>query len=71
MSKEKLRKSAKVSSEEFKDQIGVCVDFSDSHGLIYGLVFPNLHGHSGRKDELKIHWFEPEEIEFEFKVEEL
>lgn len=61
----KIRKSAKILFGEFKDQIGVCVDYSDAHGLYYGLVFPNLKGHAGRKDDLKIYWFDSEQLKFE------
>ena len=44
-------------------QYGVIVDFSNSHGLCFGVVFPNIHGNSGRTETLEIKWFEPEEIE--------
>lgn len=44
-------------------QHAVVVDYSDAHGLCYGVVFPNANGHSGRTNNLQIHWFEPEEIE--------
>jgi hypothetical protein len=42
--------------------IGIIVDYSDSHGLCYALVFPNLKGYYGRKEQLTVHWFDPEEI---------
>ena len=29
-------------------QHAVVVDYSDAHGLCYGVVFPNANGHSGR-----------------------
>ena len=38
-------------------------DYSDSHGLCYGMVFPNLKGSCGREKYLEVFWFEPEEIE--------
>jgi hypothetical protein len=42
----------------------VIVDYSDAHGLVYGVVEPNFHGLFGRKEELHIHWIEPDELEF-------
>src|SRR5262249_27338969 len=42
---------------------GLVVDRSDAHGLTFGLVLPNAEGLAGRKDELVVHWVEPEEIE--------
>ena len=44
--------------------IGVVIDISNSHGLCYGLVFPNLKGYYGREKQLTIHWFDPEDITF-------
>lgn len=43
--------------------IAVIVDYSDGHGLCYGVVFPNVNGYYGRKDNFEIHWFEPEQLE--------
>lgn len=54
-----LFKAAMVIKTGYK---GVIVDFSNSHGIRYGIVFPNLKGHSGRKEQLTVHWFDPEEI---------
>lgn len=44
-------------------KIVLVVDYSDSHGLTYGVVEPNFNGSRNRKDELEIHWLEPEELE--------
>ena len=45
--------------------VGVIVDYSNGHGLCYGVVFPNLNGYYGRigKETLQVHWYEPDEIE--------
>ena len=43
---------------------GVIVDFSNAHGLCFGVIFPNIKGSSSRETKLLIHWFEPEEVEF-------
>jgi hypothetical protein len=74
---EVLRKSARVVAntgnygytidrpyvDEYMNEVGIIVDYSDSHGECYGLVFPNKKGHYGRKESLEVFWFEPEEIE--------
>jgi hypothetical protein len=51
-----------------KGDIGVVVDYSDSHGLCYGLVFPNTKGFYGRTDSLPIRWFDPKEVSFKLKA---
>jgi hypothetical protein len=43
-------------------QTGIIVDVSDSHGLCYGVVFPNISGADGRQDSLSVYWFEPNEL---------
>ena len=50
------------STDKF-GKIGVIVDYSDSHGDLYGVVFPNFSGSYGRKDTLTLCWFEMYEIE--------
>jgi hypothetical protein len=73
-----LRKLAKVISfdgngywwdkersyvKKYIGQTGVVVDYSNSHGECYGLVFPNEKGYYGRTDSLEIFWFDPIELE--------
>ncbi len=41
-------------------EVGVIVDYSNSHGLCFGVVF---HA-PGHPDSLEILWFEPEEVKF-------
>lgn len=49
--------------DEYMGAWGVIVDYSDSHGECYGIVFANFNGSSGRKEHLEVFWFEPDEIE--------
>lgn len=42
----------------------VIVDISDSHGLMYGIVYPNFYGSSKRQSLLEVHWLEPDELEY-------
>jgi hypothetical protein len=46
-------------------KIVVVVDYSDAHGLVYGVIEPNFDGHRGRKDTCPIYWLDPEELEKE------
>lgn len=46
----------------YMNQNGVIVDFSNSHGLCFGIVFPNRYGSQERKDSLHVYWFEQDEI---------
>ena len=42
---------------------GVIVDFSNSHGLCFGVIFPNRDGSSARTETMKVKWFDPDEVE--------
>ena len=42
---------------------GVIVDFSNAHGLFFGVVFPNVRGSSGRSGVLNIEWLDPDEVD--------
>lgn len=46
-------------------QVVLVVDYSDSHGLVYGVVTPNFDGHRGRSPHniLQVQWIEPEDLE--------
>ena len=43
--------------------LGVIVDFSNAHGLCFGVVFPTVFGSQGRNETLAICWFEPHQVE--------
>jgi len=43
---------------------GVIIDFSNAHGLCFGVIFPNTKGSYNRDIIMKIQWFDPEEVEF-------
>lgn len=51
-------------------KLGVIVDFSNSHGLCFGVTFPNVHGRNGRsylerppQQYLDVEWFDPWQVE--------
>lgn len=46
------------------DKFGTIVDFSNSHGLMFGVIFPNVHGSRGRTDTMTVEWHEPDELVF-------
>jgi hypothetical protein len=56
-----LLKTVKV---KLSGKTGVIVDYSNAHGLCFGIVYPNTRGHYGREESLFIEWFDPNEIEF-------
>lgn len=44
---------------------GVIVDFSNSHGLCFGVVFPNTNGSYGREDSLTIEWIDEVDVMYD------
>lgn len=59
----KLLEKVKVLTGQRAGQLGCVVDYSDSHGLCYRVVFPNLNGAYSRKDWIESEWLDPEQIE--------
>jgi hypothetical protein len=51
---------------ELLNQMVLIVDISNSHGLTYGVVKPNLAGSYGRKNELTVYWLDPTEVSYEY-----